>query len=179
MVRHSGIHGYGLYTMEAVSKGSALGVWTGVKMSNSEWQDDRYGLELRYDEQNVVVVTPVDNGTVDFSKHPFAAMNEPPPNSTSNVYMRVEEYDDAGVTYLMAVFYAAVDIAENCELWWHYGNHYQRNYAVGIASAFSDDPPLRFERFLGVLHERPDGVYRPNIDNDTSSGEDWREPFSR
>lgn len=173
VVRSSKVHGYGLYTLEPINKDAAVGVWTGTIFAEDEWERDRYGLELRYDRRNVVVMTPVSQGTVDYNRHPFAALNEPPIQRTSNVYIRIEEHDHDGIAHLMAVFYAAVDIAAGQELWWHYGAKYTRDYEVGAACAPTSDPPLSHSRFERVRLKRSDGLYAPDTTSESSSDESY------
>ena len=174
LVRSTGTHGYGLYTLEPIPEGAFVGIWTGRQVEIGEWEDDRYGLELRYDAQRATVLTPVEDRRVDFSKHPFAALNEPSEGGFSNVCVCVEEHDDNGVVCLVAAFYAAVRIEPRCELLWHYGSHYRRDYAVGLASLCPAHPHISHDHFRAVLRQRPDGVYRADDNSDSSNDEDWR-----
>lgn len=168
-VRPSATSGHGLYTLEPIDKDGAIGVWTGSVFDEGEWESDRYGLEVRY-EESTVVITPVENGAVNFTHHPLAALNEPPVGADANVYMRVEDYDDDnGAVHLMTVFYAAVKIEAGQELWWHYGPSYKRDYEVGSACSAVGNPPYNYPRFYRVLQHRPDGLYSPP--SDTSSND--------
>lgn len=172
-VRPSVLHGYGLHTLAPIPNGHAIGIWSGSTFNEDDWEVDRYGLEIHYDRRETFVVTPVQGGVVDFSRHPFASMNEPSRGSISNVYMRVEEYDEGGLVYLMAVFYAARDIEAGEELLWHYGETYKREYEHGSACVVGD-PPLNDNRFRDALLHRPDGVYAVELDSsDSSDGGEW------
>lgn len=156
-VRSSPIAGKGLFATAPIGRNEAVGVWTGEQKSGDEWVDDHYGCELKYNDLTVVL-TPVEGGVVNYSKHPFAAMNEPTSQKVGNIYSRVEEYDNDGDTLLMMVFYASTEIATDQELMWHYGATYDRDYAVGIPSPRVTVPSSSSTRFERMLINRPDGV---------------------
>lgn len=174
-VRLSALQGYGLYTLEPIAQGLAIGVWSGSLFEEDAWVPDRYGLELRYDRHTAAIMTPVDEGAVDYSRHPFAAVNEPPVGRSANVYVRIETYeDDDGEVYLMAVFYAAVDIEAGEELFWYYGDRYGRDYEVGSACVAPSNPPYSDSRFRSVLRARLDSVYHVDLEDSTSSDDkEW------
>lgn len=172
-VRPSPIAGNGLFAAAPISRDQAVGVWTGAhQVPADEWEDDQYGCEIRYNDV-AVVLTPVEAGAVDYSKHPFAAMNEPAAATVANVYSRLEENDEVGSgdTLVMLVFYAAAPIANQEELSWHYGKDYDRDYAVGAPAprvAAATSPSARFER---MLLNRPDGVVRVADESDSDAND--------
>lgn len=171
-VRSSAIEGNGLFTTKAIHRDQAVGIWTGLQVPGDVWVNDQYGCELKYGDVSAVL-TPIEDGLVNYAKHPFAAMNEPVLQTTANVYARVEENDEVceGETLIMMVFYASADIGVHEELSWHYGTHYERNYAIGNPAETVTVPNSTSVRFERMLLHRPDGIVRVSEDSE-SDGSD-------
>lgn len=171
-VRSSTIEGNGLFTTKPIHRDQAVGIWTGLQVPGDVWVDDQYGCELKYGDVSAVL-TPKEGGFVNYAKHPFAAMNEPAPQTTANIYARVEDNDEVGEgdTLVMMVFYASDNIGVHEELLWHYGSNYERKYAVGNPGRRVDTPNSMNVRFERMLQHRPDGVVRVSDDSE-SDGSD-------
>lgn len=182
-IRSSSIAGYGLFTLNAIPRNQAIGIWTGDQMPSDKWVHDDYGCELTYDGA-CTILTPMRSGEIDYMRDPFAAMNEPPKHACANVYARVEDQKWANVAktentsdvMLMMVFYAAEDIKGQTELLWHYGLQYDRKYEVGAPpkpiDAF-DSPIVRFQR---MLDHRPDGLVRVPAEDSSSYTSESSDP---
>jgi len=179
-IRKSEISGVGLFTSVALRKDQSIGLWTGRPIPISEYKDDKFGMEYFYHgrEDATVVLTPVDDvsNRVDFSKHPFAAANEPTGvvgNSAANMYPRPEEFlNDDGRMCMLMVFYAAVDIPAMSELLWNYGSAFKRDYPHG-GPAKSRDPPHNEKRLVKACRVRSDIAYVVPETPDVSSEEEW------
>lgn len=171
-VRSSAIEGNGLFTTKPIHRDQAVGVWTGLEVPGDVWVDDKYGCELKYGDVSAVL-TPMENGVLNYAKHPFAAMNEPAPQTTANIYARVEDNDDVGEgdTLIMMVFYASDNILSNAELLWHYGSDYERDYAVGNAGEPVTVPNSTSVRFERMLRHRPDGVVRVSEESESDDSD--------
>lgn len=166
------IGGMGLFTTRLLPKCTPVGFFTGRCINVDDWHPDKWGVELRRLD---AIVTPLSEGATspDFQLHPFAASNEPPLHSTSNMCIRSEFHDDGRGMVAMLAFYTTNNVQAGMELTWHYGDAYERDYEVGTCNGKGLPLPRASpERAERLCKERPDGAWCIPDSSDGSDASD-------
>jgi hypothetical protein len=146
----------GLFTLRDRSAGSFVGVYGGVfaperKASGAYCADFPGGVG-----EEGVILPQTKEGTdeIDYERYPLAAINEPPPGKTANVFV-VEDvvYDFEGRSFRLLALHTASNVAKDEELFWHYGGNYSRDYEVGTPAVPIVPSPKINEKTLKELVE--------------------------
>ena len=192
----------GLFTTEALPRGTFVCMYTGTFRSRSEFESlpagrrdqlGRYAVEV---DAHDIVITPEVNvltGKVNFRRHPAAAANEPSASRAANTFVQasvIETYgeDSELGAYLVVCLFTCRHVAAGGEILWNYGEGYDElrqhaGYAAGqscpeelINQLALPEQNARVEAVLAIGGTRAQEALYPLADYDSSkesSGDEW------
>jgi hypothetical protein len=153
-VTRGGQEMYGLFATRDFKKCEAVGVYDGEVLTVPEFESETSARRKIYayetsvlhteDSDLRLVILPTllpDGSGIDFQAHPLASVNEPGPSMTSNTYMQQCQLPPDAMQgpnpgdflepLTCMVLFTTTKIAAGTELTLHYGNKFNRDYAVG------------------------------------------------
>ena len=99
----------GVLTNRPLKKCEPIGIYDGLVFTSDEYNSTKRPLAKAYafemsavqvedtDLRLIIVPTLLPDGSVDFQKHPLAAMDEPDPGTTANCYVQQVQVDPASM----------------------------------------------------------------------------------